>query len=128
MNTRLVNYSEGRINLAFPMNGSRVTFGREADNVIQLPHPNVSKHHGVLLQTADGWIIEDLKSANGIFVNDKLTARTELKDQDRVKIGPYEFFFETSVPSEDWVPSHIIQMAASIHDRTTIQTKPPGRP
>lgn len=118
MKTRLVSYSDGAIDLVFPIRSPRVTIGREADNVIQLPNGRVSKHHGVILQTKEGWAIEDLQSRNGIFVNGQRTARAALKDGDTVKIGPYEFYFELNVPSDDWVPSHIIDMASHIGEKT----------
>jgi len=127
MSTRLVSYRGGKIDLAFPIQGPRVTIGREGDNMVQLPHANVSKHHGVIVQSGNGWAIEDLQSVNGVLVNGKRSARAELKDQDRVQIGPYEFYFETNVPSEHWVPSHIIDLSTQAHERTILKGKPPGQ-
>ena len=127
MNTRLVSYRGGRIDLAFPVEGTRVTIGREDDNMIQLPDPNVSKHHAAILRKERGWVMQDLHSVNGVLVNGKRSERTELKDQDRVQIGPYEFHFETNVPSEDWVPSHIIDLSARAHEQTLSLRKPLGR-
>jgi pSer/pThr/pTyr-binding forkhead associated (FHA) protein len=126
MSTRLVNYREGKIDLAFPIEGTRITFGREDDNMIQLPHPNVSKHHGVILRTAAGWAVQDLNSANGVLINGKRVERAELKDQDRVQIGPYELHFEENVPSDDWVPSHIVDLSTKVHENTMFVRKPPG--
>ena len=78
MKTRLVSYRGAKIDLAFPVQGPRVTIGRENDNMIQLPHEKVSKHHGVILQTKEGWVIEDLQSTNGIFVNGQRTEHAKL--------------------------------------------------
>ena len=125
MKTRLVSYRGAKIDLAFPVQGQRVTIGRENDNMIQLPNEKVSKHHGVILETKDGWVIEDLHSTNGIIVNGKRTERAKLKDMDIIQFGPYEFYFETNVPSDDWVPSHIIDMSSEVHERTLPQGKPP---
>jgi pSer/pThr/pTyr-binding forkhead associated (FHA) protein len=127
MSTRLVSYREGEIDLAFSIERLRVTIGREDDNMIQLPDPNVSKHHGVIVKTEQGWVIEDLHSANGVLVDGKRSERTVLNDQDRVQIGPYEFHFETNVPSEDWVPSHIIDLSDKTHEQTMIMNKPPEK-
>lgn len=124
MKTRLVSYRDGRIDLAFPLQDQRVTMGREADNLIQLPHEKVSKHHGVILQTKDGWMIEDLQSTNGILVNGQRVQRAALKDGDTVKIGTYEFYFETNVPSDDWIPSHIIDCSSKIHQQTIPKITP----
>lgn len=118
MKTRLVSYRAGKIDLMFPIQGARVTIGREADNMVQLPHEKVSKHHAVILPAKDSWEINDLQSTNGLLVNGKQVQQAVLKDGDRVKIGPFEFYFETNVPSDDWVPSHIIDMSSEVHRKT----------
>jgi pSer/pThr/pTyr-binding forkhead associated (FHA) protein len=91
-----------------------------------LPHEKVSKHHAVILPAKEGWEIQDLQSTNGVFVNGKRVERAELKDGDRVKIGPFEFYYETHVPSDDWVPSHIIDLSSAVHQKTMPKSKPPG--
>jgi pSer/pThr/pTyr-binding forkhead associated (FHA) protein len=125
MSIRLVSYRAGKIDLAFPVEGRRVTIGREADNLIQLPHEKISKHHAAILQAGAGWLIEDFQSTNGVFVNGQRIERRQLKDGDRIKIGAYEFYFETNVPSEDWVPSHIIDLSSEIRKQTIHKTEPP---
>jgi pSer/pThr/pTyr-binding forkhead associated (FHA) protein len=124
MKTRLVSYRAGKIDLAFPIQGARVTIGREADNLVQLPHEKVSKHHAVILPAKDGWEIKNLQSTNGVLVNGKQVEGAKLKDGDRVKIGPFEFYFETNVPSDDWVPSHIIDMSSEVHQKTIPKDTP----
>jgi pSer/pThr/pTyr-binding forkhead associated (FHA) protein len=125
MNARLVSYDNGEIVLAFPLEGPQLAIGREADNDIQLPHEKVSKHHAALSWTKDRWCIEDLKSTNGIFVNSEKVHVVELKHGDRVKIGPYELCFETKAPSDQWVPSYLMDLSPKIHERTLVQTKLP---
>ena len=127
MKTRLVSYRGGKIDLAFPIQGARVTIGREADNLVQLPHEKVSKHHAVILPAKDGWEIKDLQSTNGVLVNGKQVPSAELKDGDRVKIGPFEFYFEANVPSDDWVPSHIIDLSSQVHQQTIRKHEPPEK-
>jgi pSer/pThr/pTyr-binding forkhead associated (FHA) protein len=128
MKTRLVSYRGSKIDLAFPLHDKRVTIGREADNAIQLPDEKISKHHGVILQTKDGWAVEDLHSTNGILVNGKRVERAALKDGDTVNLGPYEFQFEANVPADDWVPSHIVDLSSEIHQQTLPRTEPPQQP
>lgn len=125
MKTRLVSYSGGKIDLKFPIQGARVTIGREPDNLIQLPHEKISKHHAVILPVGGGWAIKDLQSTNGVIINGRPVESAELKDGDRVKIGPFEFYFETNVPSDDWVPSHIIDMSSAVHLKTLPKDTPP---
>ena len=126
MKTRLINYREGAIDLMFPIDRPRITIGRDVDNMIQLPHEEISKHHAVIVQNKDGWQIEDLSSMNGVVVNGKRVVRSELKEGDSVKIGPFEFNFETNVPDFDWVPAHIVEFGTQIQHQTIFQNRPPG--
>jgi SARP family transcriptional regulator, regulator of embCAB operon len=125
MNTRLVSYRKGKVDLSFPLQGKRVTLGREDDNMIQLPHEKVSKYHAVILSAKEGWAIEDLKSTNGVFVNNKRIERVVLRDGDSVKIGAFEFFFEVNAPSDGQALSHIIDLSTQAHQPTMPGTKPP---
>lgn len=127
MNARLVSYDNGEVVLAFPLEGQQLAVGREADNEIQLPHEKVSKHHAALRRAKDIWCIEDLKSTNGVFVNGLKVQTQELKHGDRVQIGPYELRFETKAPSDEWVPSYMMDFSPKIHERTLIQTKLPKK-
>jgi pSer/pThr/pTyr-binding forkhead associated (FHA) protein len=127
MKTRLVNYREGAIDLVFAIDRPRITIGRDTDNMIQLPNEKISKHHGVILQTPDGSAIKDLQSRNGVFVNGRRTTRAELKNGDCVKIGPYELYFETNVPYDGFVPSHIIEVSSKVNDQTLSDENTPGR-
>jgi pSer/pThr/pTyr-binding forkhead associated (FHA) protein len=51
----------------------------------------VSRYHAVLLAGPVHTTIEDLRSTNGVFVNNKRVARHVLKDGDRVTIGKTHF-------------------------------------
>ena len=127
MNARLVNYKNGMTELAFPIMGCGARIGREDDNEIQLPHEKVSKHHAALLPAEGGWLIKDLGSTNGVFVNGEQVPRATLKHGDRVRIGPYELFFETKGVGEEWVPSYLMDMSSKVHRPTIQQTKPPQK-
>lgn len=63
--------------------------GRDADCDIVLLDPTVSSRHSRLVQDATGFIIEDLGSTNGTFVNgSRLTAPKKVCEADRITIGP----------------------------------------
>ena len=92
MNARLVSYDIGEVVLAFPLEGTQLAVGREADNDIQLPHEKVSKHHAVLRRAKDRWCIEDLKSTNGSFLvvegrEERLRTGQALVDGDELRLG-----------------------------------------
>jgi pSer/pThr/pTyr-binding forkhead associated (FHA) protein len=73
--------------------GHRTTIGRTADNDIQIDAHNVSRHHAVVLETAEGIVVEDLNSTNGVQVNGRRVTRQVLADGDRLTIGKTDFTF-----------------------------------
>ena len=65
--------------------------GRQTADVI-VDSPDVSRQHARLFVTASGIELEDLKTANGTFVNDtRITTRTRLPDGCRVRFATVEF-------------------------------------
>lgn len=76
---------------------TQLTIGRLAPCAIQIPSPLVSREHARLTWDGERWDIEDLKSANGTFVNgQRLVGRTTLNLGDRVAIATFGFLFTGS--------------------------------
>ncbi|MFK7800349.1 MAG: FHA domain-containing protein, partial [Anaerolineae bacterium] len=73
-----------------------VIVGREESCDVHLPHPAVSREHAKISKNAqDQFVIEDMESANGTFLNGKLVEGVvPLKENDEVQIGPYKLVFE----------------------------------
>ncbi|KYH35411.1 FHA domain-containing protein FhaB [Clostridium tepidiprofundi DSM 19306] len=66
---------------------NELTIGRNENNILVLNDRYVSAFHAkIYLKNAD-YIIEDNKSTNGTFVNDKRILKTILKNGDEIKIG-----------------------------------------
>ncbi len=64
-----------------------VSFGRGRDNDIVLNEEGISRKHGRLVKTAEGWEIEDLGSMNGIRVNgDRIEGKRVLRPGDHIAI------------------------------------------
>ncbi|QSQ27242.1 Flp pilus assembly complex ATPase component TadA [Pyxidicoccus parkwayensis] len=69
---------------------SEVTIGRLPGNDIILAKGNVSKYHSRIVAKEGKFIIVDMKSTNGTFVNGKKIAAPQvLKPTDQVAIGDY---------------------------------------
>ena len=67
--------------------GKPTLMGR-ASKAIPLTDYTVSRRHAELRPQGRGWVLEDLRSANGTYLNDKRLERiTRLKDGDRIRIG-----------------------------------------
>jgi ABC-type multidrug transport system ATPase subunit len=70
------------------------TIGRLSDNDIQLDAPEVSRHHAVIRKEAAAYVLQDLGSRNGTFVNEQLVKYVELRDGNLIRIGNYLLTFQ----------------------------------
>src|SRR6267154_2690158 len=71
-------------------NKPEVTIGRVKGNDIVLPKGNVSKRHARIVLKDGKFIIVDLKSTNGTYVNGrKITSPLVVKDADKIYIGDF---------------------------------------
>lgn len=76
-----------------------ISIGRDVDNDIILQEPEVSRHHLRLLQTKEGYAIEDLNTMNGTWVNDhRLQEQHLLNQPDVVRIGTRVRMWYTTDP------------------------------
>jgi predicted component of type VI protein secretion system len=66
-----------------------VTIGRLPDNNLVIDNPAVSGRHARVYREGNHYVLEDLKSTNGTFVNDKPVARHTLLDGDVMLIGKH---------------------------------------
>lgn len=65
-----------------------ITIGKANDNEYVVNDPSVSRHHAQLTYEKEGhWILEDLGSTNGTFVNEIQIARKQVTSKDVIKLG-----------------------------------------
>ena len=64
-----------------------VSIGREAGNFIKLDDHEVSRRHAEIRRVGETYIVGDLKSSNGTFLNEAKVERAELVTGDRIRIG-----------------------------------------
>lgn len=75
------------------MNEGPVLIGRQAGATLKIGNASVSRRHALIEKEGDRFVIADLGSRNGTFVNDVPVRRRELQHGDRVRIGESQFFF-----------------------------------
>lgn len=69
---------------------SEVTVGRVQGNDIVLPKQNVSKRHSRVVLKNGKFVITDLKSTNGTYVNGrKISSPSVIKETDKIYIGDF---------------------------------------
>lgn len=87
---RLVNLSD---NSAYYLNGSCL-IGRDYNCNICLPMNDISREHAEVYLTRNGWMIADLDSQSGTYLNGQIVIGAyPLYDGDIISVGEYSFMF-----------------------------------
>lgn len=74
--------------------GEALELGREPDNDAMLPDPKVSRRHARIRRDGERYVLADLGSSNGTFVNgERVVAPARLEDGDVILIGDVELVF-----------------------------------
>ena len=73
--------------------GDLVTAGREPDSDLFLDDVTVSRRHAEMRRMASGWLLRDVGSLNGTYVNRRRIEEVALVPGDEVQIGKYRFAY-----------------------------------
>ncbi|HYV10909.1 MAG TPA: sigma 54-interacting transcriptional regulator [Pyrinomonadaceae bacterium] len=79
----------------FALNEESLIIGRETGADLCIADASVSRRHSTIEKNETGFIITDLESLNGTFVNDVPIRARLLEHGDRVRIGDSQFLFLT---------------------------------
>jgi len=82
--------------------GTPITIGRRQDNDVAIEDPAVSGHHAKIDALGERFVLIDLQSKNGSFVNEQLVNSHWLQHGDVINIGDYTLVFE----HKDQEPGH----------------------
>jgi predicted component of type VI protein secretion system len=105
----------------YPLEGESLTLGREASNHIQINDAEISRRHARLQFQGGKYVIEDLGSTNGTYVNgQRLAAPYVLKPGDLISFGEQ---IVLAFESSDFDPAATVATS-----RTAIATTPPPPP
>jgi pSer/pThr/pTyr-binding forkhead associated (FHA) protein len=81
---------EGR---EFLLTADQYSVGRDPQSDIVIDQREVSRRHAEILRTASEYVLTDLKSANGVYVNNLRLDRAVLSHGDVFQIGACVFQF-----------------------------------
>jgi len=84
---------EGRPLKEFTLSHGTVTIGRLPDNLVQVDNLAVSGHHARISWSFERYVLEDLGSTNGTYVNEQRITKHDLKDGDKILIGKHTLEF-----------------------------------
>ena len=111
---------EDRILREYLLSTGTVTIGRQPDNVFCIDNPAVSGYHAKIYAEGDHYVIEDVESFNGTYVNGQRIHKAELKTGDNATIGKHTIEFHDEI-RQDTAEQHEARRAA---DRQ-LRPKPP---
>jgi hypothetical protein len=77
----------------FPISKTLLSIGRGLDNDLVIDDPRVSRHHAQITFRHSHYLLRDLRSTNGTFVNDQPVEAVVLASGDVVSIGGFELEF-----------------------------------
>ncbi len=81
----------------YPLETVATGIGRRDDNAVVLDDPKVSRYHATIIDTGASFVINDLRSANGVEVADqRIRGSATLGDGDVISIAGYRFTFEVA--------------------------------
>jgi predicted component of type VI protein secretion system len=78
----------------FPIVKTLLSIGRGLDNDLVIDDPRVSRHHSQITFRHSHYLLRDLRSTNGTFVNGQPVEAVVLASGDVVSIGGFEMLFE----------------------------------
>lgn len=88
---RLIDTASNR---TYDLAGTNLTIGRESKNPIAIQDINVSRTHAELRLDPQGvWVLTDLGSTNGTYVNGRAIASQALAEGDRISLGMTNLVF-----------------------------------
>jgi adenylate cyclase len=84
----------GEQHRVFELNDDPTSVGRAPDNTLWLDDPGLSRRHCEFRCGGAAWLLRDLGSFNGSFVNDVLVTEHTLRSGDRIQLGSTVLYFE----------------------------------
>jgi len=77
---------------------AETVIGRGVDNDVVLDDPAVSSHHASIRRTGEDFVLTDLESANGTYVNRERVQVRSLQPGDELQIGDSVLIFRRLTP------------------------------
>lgn len=83
-----------------PLNQPLITIGRQLNNHIILEDPRVSRSHAQIKLINDHFVIFDMKSTGGTYVNGRRTGQSVLYPGDVISLAGVKFIYSQEMPAK----------------------------
>jgi hypothetical protein len=90
---RIILEHKGQVLKDFTLHKGSLTIGRRKDNTIVFGDPQVSAYHARIDKRGSEYILTDLQSTNGTFVNDLKVFSHRLSHGDRISVSKHALLF-----------------------------------
>jgi hypothetical protein len=112
----------------FPLKKPVVNVGRRLDNDLVIDDPRVSRHHAQLRAIKGRYVLFDLNSSGGTFINGQRTSQTVLYPGDVISLAGVSMIFGQDIPLPQRDLGQTGPRSQAGADRATaiIRNVPPG--
>ena len=98
-----------------------ITIGRDPKNSLQISDQEISRFHCRIKKRGRLFILEDLESKNGIYLNGDKVLNAIVQNQDKILIGTTELVFHTSAP-EFFIANEILNFDLAFTENETFHS------
>ena len=123
MNPRLTAISGRLKGNVFTIEDAPVVIGRDRTATLCIADASISRRHSQIEKEDAEFVIADLDSLNGTFVNDVPVKRRQLQHGDRVRIGDSQFLFLLHEGDVSFKSSEVRFDDAEIVSGSTLQVR-----
>jgi len=104
------------------LHGAEVPVGRDPGNVVAISDASLSRRHCMLVRDEGSYLIRDLESRNGTFVNGVAVTESSLHHGDQISVGDSVLLFLLREEVEEPASSHVEFEEGTTH--ATAQLRP----
>src|SRR5262244_2107661 len=105
----LVLVNTDGVGKSFPITDSSLKIGKAPENDVVIDSPTVSRNHLIIRRQGDRFLVEDLQSTNGTFIDGAQIREAYLKPGQLLELGDVQLRFQSTLTP--------VRIAPSVEDR-----------
>jgi pSer/pThr/pTyr-binding forkhead associated (FHA) protein len=99
---KFIVFFDSELVKTYELDESIITIGRLPENTICISNMGISRRHTKIERATNGnYVLSDLNSLNGTYVNNSKVKKIALTHSDKIAIGKYTILFENSGGAEE---------------------------
>ena len=99
---KFIVFFDNELVKSYELDDPVITIGRLPENTICISNMGISRRHSKIERTTEGdYVLSDLNSLNGTYVNNAKVKKITLSHGDKISIGKYTILFEAASGTEE---------------------------